>query len=215
MTNSFKGGQQKKLVPTPQPDQKTSWPKWVTVPLLIALLIISAVPYAALFRRPHWLPVPVLALYQIARPLHLVNHYGLFAVMTTERPEIILEGSEDEENWRPYEFRYKPGDLKRRPVFVAPHQPRLDWQMWFAALGRLETNPWVLNLGIRLLQGSPEVLRLFEKNPFENSLPRYVRAIAYDYQFTSFEERKETGDWWKRGEPRLYMPSISLREKSE
>jgi hypothetical protein len=138
-----------------------------------------------------------------------VNNYGLFAVMTTSGPEIILEGSDDGVAWKPYEFRWKPGDVRRRPRFVAPHQPRLDWQMWFAALGSAEQSPWLLGLVARLLEGSPPVVGLFEKTPFPDHPPRYVRALLYDYHFTDFAGRRETKAWWRREETGVYLPVIS------
>jgi hypothetical protein len=104
------------------------------------------------------------------RPLHIVNSYGLFAVMTTKRPEIVIEGSLDGETWKAYEFKWKPGGLKRAPEFVAPHQPRLDWQMWFAALGGYWQNRWILQFMTRLLEGAEPVLRLLGTNPFPRIL---------------------------------------------
>jgi hypothetical protein len=146
-----------------------------------------------------------------AQPLRSVNSYGLFAVMTTTRPEIIVEGSNDRQTWLAYEFKHKPGDAQRRPGFVAPHQPRLDWQMWFAALGTYRENPWFINFCVRLLQGSPEVLALLERNPFPNRPPRYVRATVYEYRFTSAAERRATGAWWRREFKGEYCPVLSLR----
>jgi len=143
-------------------------------------------------------------------PLRSVNGYGLFAVMTTSRPEIIVEGSNDGVTWLPYEFKYKPGDLKRRPRFVAPHQPRLDWQMWFAALGDVRHNPWFINFCVRLLQGKPEVLTLVKTNPFPEQPPKYIRAQLYDYRFTNFEQRRINGSWWRREFKREYCPPLSL-----
>ena len=104
--------------------------------------------------------------------------------MTTTRPEIIIEGSDDGENWKPYEFRYKPGNLYRAPRWIQPFQPRLDWQMWFAALGNYQTNPWFPGLMVRLLEGSPDVLRLLGDNPFPGRPPRFVRAELFEYSFT-------------------------------
>ena len=144
-------------------------------------------------------------------PFDLVNSYGLFAVMTTSRIEIVVEGSNDGQTWQAYEFKYKPGDLARRPPWVAPYQPRLDWQMWFAALGTYQQNRWFANFMIRLLQGTPEVTALLENNPFPNGPPRYVRAVAYDYHFTDFTTRRATGDWWRRERKGLYFPEVSLR----
>ena len=140
-------------------------------------------------------------------PLRLVNSYGLFAVMTTTRPEIIVEGSNDDVTWQAYEFPYKPGDPPRAPPVVAPHQPRLDWQMWFAALGSYQQNRWFENFMVRLLQGEPAVLRLLRYNPFPNAPPKYVRARLYLYHFTHFGQR----GWWTREYQGLYFPAASLR----
>jgi hypothetical protein len=138
------------------------------------------------------------------------NNYGLFAVMTTERREINLEGTSDGETWKPYEFRYKPGALARAPVWTAPHQPRLDWQMWFAALGDYRRNDWLANLMTRLLQGEQTVLALMGENPFEDEPPKQVRAVIYRYEFTDPEEHHATGDWWKRSDRFLYAPILGV-----
>jgi len=129
--------------------------------------------------------------------------------MTTSRPEIRLEGSDDRTTWRPYAFRWKPGDVMRRPGFVAPHQPRLDWQMWFAALGSAEESPWLLRLVARLLEGSPPVLALLRQNPFPDHPPRFIRAVLDDYHFTNFAERRRSGAWWRREETGIYLPVLS------
>jgi hypothetical protein len=155
---------------------------------------------------------PVAVADEWLQPLRTVNSYGLFAVMTTTRNEIIVEGSDDGVNWLPYEFKYKPGYVNRRPGFIEPFQPRLDWQMWFAALGNVQQNPWFGNLCERLLQGSPEVLALLDKNPFPNKPPRYIRAEFYDYHFTNIAERRATGAWWKREFVGEYLPPVSLHE---
>jgi lipase maturation factor 1 len=136
------------------------------------------------------------------RPFQIVNRYGLFAIMTTARPEIVIEGSDDGAQWKEYEFKYKPG-----PLWIAPHQPRLDWQMWFAALGSYQENPWFQALMIRLLEGSPDVLGLFRTNPFPDKPPRYVRALVYDYKFSD----QGSGEWWKRELLGNYFPAVSLR----
>jgi hypothetical protein len=109
--------------------------------------------------------------------------------MTTERGEIEVQGSDDGVDWKTYEFRCKPGDPARRPEFVAPHQPRLDWQMWFAALSRFERQDWFQAFLARLLEGEPAVLSLLAANPFPNGPPRYVRALYWRYRFTMSEER--------------------------
>jgi hypothetical protein len=129
--------------------------------------------------------------------LQIVNPYGLFAVMTTSRTELVVEGSDDGMEWKSYSFRYKPGDVKRGLPLVAPYQPRLDWQMWFAALGRPQSNPWVQTLVYRLLLGEPEVLHLLEPAPFKIP-PRTIRIQAYDYSFSTEQERRRDGIVWRR-----------------
>jgi lipase maturation factor 1 len=151
-------------------------------------------------------------LVRVMAPFQIVNTYGLFASMTTSRPEIIVQGSNDGETWLDYEFPYKPGDLRRPPRWVAPYQPRLDWQMWFAALSDYRGSPWFGNFMLRLLQGSPDVLGLLARNPFPAAPPKYVRAELYDYSFTDFATRRATGNWWKRTQQRFYFPAVSLQD---
>lgn len=148
---------------------------------------------------------------RVAAPFGIVNTYGLFAVMTTSRPEIIVQGSNDGDNWLDYEFKFKPGDLKKPPRWVAPYQPRLDWQMWFAALSNYQSNPWFSNFMVRLLQGSPDVLRLLAKNPFPDAPPKYIRALVFDYSFTDAAKQRATGDWWARVPRGSYFPATALR----
>ncbi len=182
--------------------------------LFVALVLLgsSVMQFTSMFRlRIPW-PTPIIAAHEWLSPFRTFSSYGLFAVMTTSRPEIIVEGSNDGITWFEYEFKYKPGDLKRRPKFVAPHQPRLDWQMWFAALGNYQQNPWFVNFCLRLLQGSPEVVALMERNPFPNGPPRYIRAVVYEYHFTDFATRRKTGAWWRRERIGEYLPAISLRQ---
>ena len=130
-------------------------------------------------------------------PFNSVNGYGLFRVMTTARPEIVVEVSDDGTLWKEQEFKWKAGNVLRRPRFVEPHMPRLDWQMWFAALDPLSAQDWVLPLVDRLIAGEPAVTRLLSPSPLANR-PRYVRLAYYRYHFTSSSERAKTGVWWKR-----------------
>ena len=146
------------------------------------------------------------------RPFRSVNTYGLFADMTESRPEIIIEGSNDRITWETYRFRWKPGELTSAPKWVAPHQPRLDWQMWFAALqGSYRNTPWFPHFIGALLQGKPEVLQLLAENPFPDTPPRYVRATLYDYHFTDITTKRSEGTWWYRERKGLYCPAVSLR----
>lgn len=163
----------------------------------------SAFPFGPL---PRW----VLVVLRLVEPLRTINGYGLFRVMTTRRPEILIEGSADGATWEPYEFKWKPGDPFRRPRFVEPHQPRLDWQMWFAALAGYGRTPWLHNLSARLLEGSAPVLRLLRDNPFSEKPPRYVRTRLYDYWFTTREQRKDSGAWWWRVERGAFGPVVTL-----
>jgi len=132
--------------------------------------------------------------------------------MTTSRPEIVLEGSDDQRSWKAYEFRYKPGDVNRPPPFVAPHMPRLDWQMWFAALSDYRQNPWFLSFCRRLLENQPRVTGLLETNPFHSKPPRYLRALVYEYHFTDIATRRRTGQWWTREFKEIYCPILSLEQ---
>jgi hypothetical protein len=147
-------------------------------------------------------------LHDVLAPFHAVSPYGLFAVMTTDRPEIVVEGSDDGVTWHEYQFRYKVGDVARPPRRAAPHQPRLDWQMWFAALGYVPS--WLVQFLRRLLEASPDVLALLAHDPFGGMRPRFVRALLYDYKMTDRETRRRTGAWWQRELLGTYVPPIEL-----
>lgn len=189
---------------------RRKWPLQLTIPLACVAVMVSLMQFGGMFGlRIPW-PKPIVSVHDWLAPFRTFNSYGLFAVMTTSRSEIIIEGSADRMTWQEYEFRYKPGDLKRRPPFVEPHQPRLDWQMWFAALSDYQHDPWIINFCVRLLQSSPEVLALLEKNPFPQTPPRYIRAKLYGYHFTNFHTRRQTGQWWQREPKGDYMPVLAL-----
>ncbi len=192
------------------PSVGVAWPRWIVGPVAATVLVLGVLQMFTLSPFGLDWPEPLLWFRRVAAPLRIVNGYGLFAVMTTSRPEIVVEGSDDRSKWRPYEFKWKPGDPSRPPSFVEPHQPRLDWQMWFAALGRYEENPWFLAFALRLLEGSKDVTALLAENPFRDHPPRYIRAALYQYTFTSLAERRATGDWWKRTPQGLYLPEVSL-----
>ena len=141
---------------------------------------------------------------------HLFNGYGLFQRMTETRPEIIVEGSDDGQTWKEYAFHWKPGELTRYPARCAPHQPRLDWQMWFEALqlervylqtggiSEQHLSRWFRTLISRLLEGEPRVLALMDENPFPESPPHLIRVSLYQYRFSTIEERRVSGQWWMR-----------------
>jgi hypothetical protein len=192
---------------------RRTWPRPVVLGVAAVLFAASLPPLLGTVG--FGVPRALTSLEGAISPFRSVNGYGLFAVMTTRRNEIEVEGSRDGVTWLPYEFEWKPGDPQRRPRFVEPHQPRLDWQMWFAALSTYDQNPWFVSFLRRLLQGEPSVLRLLAKDPFPGAPPRYVRAVSYDYHFTTPAERRATGAWWKRTRNRLYCPTLSLASSGE
>ena len=181
----------------------------VSLALVASILILSGFQLEEIYTGT--MPRAAARVLSAIAPFGIVNTYGLFAVMTNSRPEIIVEGSNDGQTWLAYGFRYKPGDLKRPPIWVEPHQPRLDWQMWFAALANYESQPWFVNFMVRLLEGSPDVLALLERNPFPAQPPHYIRAEVYEYRFTTLAEHRATGDWWQRELKGVYFPPVSLR----
>lgn len=149
---------------------------------------------------------PLKYLVQFTSDFWLVNQYGPFAVMTKERPEIIVQGSTDGITWRDYQFKYKPGELDKRLSWNIPHQPRLDWQLWFAAMQTPDQNAWFIHFMQRLQEGSPPVLALLAVNPFPDNPPSYIRALLYRYQFSTQGQRESTGAIWQREFIRLYWP---------
>ncbi len=143
-------------------------------------------------------------------PFRIANRYGLFAVMTRGRYEIEFQGSNDGKTWIAYRFRHKPQELDKPPRIYAPYQPRLDWNLWFASLGEWRDNPMVLRTERRLLSNDRDVLALFASNPFPQQPPRQVRAVLWQYWFTSMPEKREHGLWWRRELRGLYAPAIQL-----
>ena len=186
--------------------------RYAAIAVIIVTLPINAWLIFTAFKPDTEWPRLLAVAYGRVETFRIVNGYGLFRVMTKGRDEIVIEGSADGFDWLPYEFKWKPGDVMRAPGWCAPHQPRLDWQMWFAALGTPRENPWLGGLIVQLLQGSPDVSRLLAKNPFPREPPRYIRAMFYGYRFTTLREHRQTGAWWKRQELREYLPTMSLNE---
>jgi lipase maturation factor 1 len=154
------------------------------------------------------LPLPATPI-RALDPFRIANRYGLFAVMTRGRYEIEFQGSNDGQSWTPYPFRYKPQSIDQRPGIYAPYQPRFDWNLWFASFGDWQQNNLVPFTEERLLSNSPTVLALFSGNPFPGSPPKYVRAVLWQYWFTSMKEKRETGNWWRRQLLGLYAPVIT------
>lgn len=162
---------------------------------LIILVPLSTLPF---LRFAGMAPAETLPVLEALAPLRTFNVYHLFASMTLERREAVIEGSNDGETWREYVFRYKPGDPKAPPPFVAPHQPRVDFQMWFLLLGRRWGAPYFDRLLKLMLEKPSGVHDLFAKDPFDGAAPRMVRVAIYRYNFTDEKTRRKTGDWWAR-----------------
>ena len=151
------------------------------------------------------LPLPMQPVTML-EPFRIANQYGLFAVMTRGRYEIEFQGSRDGQVWVAYPFRFKPQALNQAPGIYAPYQPRFEWNLWFASLGSWQQNPLVPRTEERLLTNDPDVLALFAGNPFADSPPRQVRAVLWQYWFTSMEQKRTTGDWWTRKLLGVYAP---------
>jgi hypothetical protein len=183
---------------------------WVSAALIAFTAFFGLTSLASMFGIA--VPSGLRSLEARIAPFELVNQYGLFANMTTTRNEISIEGSDDGSNWKQYVFKYKPEALNRAPRWVAPHQPRLDWQMWFAALEDPRQTPWFQSFLLRLLHASPPVLSLLERDPFAGKPPRFVRALFYEYHFTGWETRRKTGNWWRRELRGAYFPAVSLND---
>lgn len=198
----------------PAPSIPHGWGRGLRSGLAALLALFAMVPLLLRLGAGPALPDRVLTTFDAARPFRVANGYGLFAVMTTSRREIVIEGSPDGRTWTAYPFRYKPGDPSATPPWCDPHLPRLDWQMWFASLGTVRDNPWVVRLLRRLQEGRPEVLALFAADPFDGDPPRYVRARTVDYGFTGWREGLETGRTWATTpEPRPYAPALGPAEQ--
>jgi lipase maturation factor 1 len=174
--------------------------------ILLWIFYATTVEMLWMFWRNVPLPAqPIVAL----EPFRIANRYGLFAVMTRGRYEIEFQGSNDGQNWVAYPFGYKPQDISQAPRIYAPYQPRFDWNLWFASLGEWREYPIVLNTEVRLLSGDKDVLALFAGDPFPQGPPREVRAVLWQYWFTTPAEKQLTGAWWRREMLGLYAPTLA------
>ncbi|UWZ84098.1 lipase maturation factor family protein [Occallatibacter riparius] len=169
------------------------WIGYATTAEMLGMIGVSVLPMK---------PVTLL------EPFRIANQYGLFAVMTRGRYEIEFQGSEDGENWQPYLFTHKPQLLNEAPRIYAPYQPRFDWNLWFASLGNWQQNEFVPSTEEKLLMNDRDVVGLFRSDPFNGKAPRFVRAVLWQYWFTSIEEKRKTGNWWRRTMLGLYAPAI-------
>jgi hypothetical protein len=174
-----------------------TWIAYVTTAELI-LLLASTAPLPQ---------TPITAL----EPFRIANQYGLFAVMTPHRYEIEFQGSNDGTHWTPYPFRYKPQDPHTAPGIYAPYQPRFDWNLWFASLGPWLQNPMVPRTEELLLTNDPDVLALFASNPFPNAPPKYVRAVLWQYWFSTWQQKRTQHIWWRRQYLGTYAPTLTLQ----
>jgi lipase maturation factor len=180
----------------------------VTVVMLLWIFYATAAQMVWMVK-PVGLPTtPVSAL----EPFRIANRYGLFEMMTRGRYEIEFQGSDDGQTWLVYPFRFKPQDPAKAPGIYAPYQPRFDWNLWFASLSTWSQEPIVPRTEQALLRGSPDVLLLFAGNPFPKSPPRQVRAVLWQYWFTTPEEKRATGLWWRREELGIYAPTLEREE---
>ncbi|MHB1673448.1 MAG: lipase maturation factor family protein [Acidobacteriaceae bacterium] len=178
-----------------------------TVVMLGWIFYATTVPMLQMFWRGIPLPTaPMTAL----QPFRIANQYGLFAVMTPNRYEIEFQGSDDGRTWVAYPFRNKPQDLAQAPGIYAPYQPRFDWNLWFASLGSWTQYPIVPRTEELLLTNDPAVLSLFAGNPFPHHPPRMVRAVLWQYWFTTIDEKRATGDWWRRLLLGAYAPTLAI-----
>jgi lipase maturation factor len=183
---------------------------WHALELAVTTLMLVWVFYATtaeliwIFDRLPLPSSPVVAL----EPFRIANQYGLFAVMTRQRYEIEFQGSADGETWLVYPFLYKPQALNQAPRIYAPYQPRFDWNLWFASLGGWREYPIVPNTEVQLLSNDRDVLALFAGNPFPQQPPRQIRAVLWQYWFTTIAEKRATGMWWRRQALGLYAPTL-------
>src|SRR5581483_2865332 len=205
-----------KQLPIQEEESRDNWltnvlKHWSAIKLAVSAVMLTWIFYVTaaelvwMFARGAPLPTsPVAAL----EPVRIANQYGLFAVMTRGRYEIEFQGSSDGQNWTAYPFRYKPQALNQAPGIYAPYQPRFDWNLWFASLGQWREYPIVPNTEFRLLQNDKDVLSLFAGSPFAQQPPKQVRAVLWQYWFTSMAEKRSTGMWWRRQFLGLYAPTV-------
>ena len=174
-----------------------------------AAVVLGWVLYVTILTGLHVPPDTPLALPVIlVEPARIANAYGLFAVMTENRYELEFQATRDGVTWVPYRFRFKPQDPFEAPGIYAPYQPRFEWNLWFSSLGSWRRNEWLLEAELRLMQRSPDVLSLFRGDPLDGEAPRQVRIVKWQYWFTTLEEHRRTGAWWKREERGLYAPAL-------
>ncbi len=189
------------------------WQAWRAFRLAASAVVLSLLGYVTtvelasmVFGR---LPLPMQPVTML-EPFRIANQYGLFAVMTRGRYEIEFQGSRDGQTWVAYPFRFKPQELHKAPGIYAPYQPRFEWNLWFASLGPWQQNLLVPRTEERLLTNDRDVLALFAGNPFAAEPPKQVRAVLWQYWFTTEREKHQTGNWWRRNLLGVYAPVLEL-----
>jgi len=205
----------KEAKPLVTPKQGSDWRQKFNVQISALKLAVNAVMLSWIFYatlaelvwmiRPLPLPtMPVSAL----EPFRIANSYGLFARMTRGRYEIEFQGSDDGQTWLIYPYRFKPQDPAKAPGIYAPYQPRFDWNLWFASLSSWRQEPIIVRTEKNLLRGDADVLLLFAGDPFPHAPPKHVRAVIWQYWFTTPAENRAQGLWWRRQPLGLYAPTL-------
>lgn len=198
-------------LPIPAQPALTQAPRWFAVLVLIfavLTLILSYWPVRNMISRRQRMNMSFNA-------FHLINTYGAFGTVGRTRREVVIEGTDEptisaQTIWKEYEFKGKPGAVRRLPPQWAPYHLRLDWLMWFAAISPGYAYPWLQPFLVRLLQNDPATLRLLRHNPFPYSPPKYVRAQLYRYRFTTWRELLRERAWWHRTLEGGYMRPLAL-----
>jgi hypothetical protein len=200
----------RKLCPVLAPELRWAGPalRYATAGLGVLVILLSISPALNMIS-------PGQLMNYAYNPLQLVNTYGAFGSISKMRYQVVVEGSSAtdpalESEWREYEFKGQPGDRLRSPPQIAPYHLRLDWLMWFASMSPYTQEPWFVNFMAKLLEGDGGVLGLLRTNPFPGHVPRFVRARLYVYRFTTPQEKRDTGSWWKREMVSTYFPEVSL-----
>lgn len=180
---------------------------------LIGIIPIACIALSVIIESARFSPVKlpyqtVSTVTNTLRPWFLINQYGLFARMTTTRNEIVIKGSADGKNWKQYEFKYKPSNTKIAPQWVQPHMPRLDWQLWFAALGTINQNQWLIKLMDKLANNDTDMNKIIFNNPFVQTKPNYIKADLYRYEFSTYKHWQKTGEWWIKQYRGSYSPTF-------
>ena len=189
-----------------QPSQPMTVVAWIVTGLILLLSIQPVLNLVAPSERGQ-------AMNASYDPFHLVNTYGAFGSVGRERPVIIFEGSNSDDpatatDWKEYPYLGSPWDPKLPPSQIAPYQPHLDWQLWFAAMASPEEYPWTWNLVWKLLHNDPDTLSLFAGNPFPDHPPKFVRAVLYVYHFAKPGNPEHV--YWTRDRIGPWLPAYSV-----